>query len=117
MYFYRYSKGVVDISALYEGVQDLLIGHVGNFLDRIKTIGGIKTKIKFNHELYRIIEDDNCMVMVNHGASIVWHIPHKDMAHTEIFITEYEHEKLTKIFNYLYPQLEAGDDTILKLKL
>jgi len=117
MYLYKYRKDTVDLSALYEGVQDLLIGHIGNFLDRTRVIGGIKTKIKFDHSIYTIMKDDNCKVITNHGASKVWQVPQKSMAHTEIFITEYSYEKIRTIFNYLYPQLEPGDDEILKLKL
>lgn len=117
MYLYKYRRDTVDLSALYEGVQDLLIGHVGNFLDRTRTIGGIKTKIKFDHSIYTIMADDNCKIITNHGASKVWFVPEKSMAHSEIFITEYSAEKIEHIFNYLYPQLEPGDDQILRLKL
>jgi len=57
--FFRRTNERIDLSNLYEGVQDLLTGHAGNFLDKTTTKGGVKRKIKFNHDLYKIFDDDN----------------------------------------------------------
>ena len=112
--FFRKHKGRIDLSNLYEGSQDLLGGTAGNFLDKVKR----GKKLKFNHEHYKVLADDNTDIIVNHGASKIFHVPFEEMCRTEIFFTLYDHDKWEYIFKYLYPDLEIGiNDDELKLKL
>ena len=104
--FFRKRKGTVDLSALYEGPQDLLQGKVGNTLDKIVTQGGFKTKVKFNHDKYKIFHDDDCDTMANHGASTVLY---SDKPHLEIFVSEYKHSHIGFLMNTLHPGLMLGD--------
>lgn len=111
--FFRKHQGRVDLSNLYEGSQDLLGGTAGNFLDKIRK----REKMKFNHSHYQIIADDNTDILVNHGASRIYHVPFKEMCRTEIFFTKYTHDKWEYIFKYLYPDAIIGDEDELRLKL
>lgn len=104
--FFRKRKGTVDLSALYEGPQDLLQGKVGNTLDRVVTQGGFKTKVKYNHNRYKIFDDDDCDTMANHGASTVLY---SDKPHLEIFVSEYQHKHIGFLMNTLHPGLTLGD--------
>lgn len=65
----------VDLSALYEGVQDLLIGHVGLFYD------------KMPGHLYQILYDDSSDYVAGHDGSRVFLDPTNPR--TEVYIQPY----------------------------
>lgn len=97
----------VDLTALIEGVQDILAGNVGSFLDKTKQVEGTKHKIKFNHNLYKIIPDDNWRVIKNLGSSTVLLDPQNPR--TEIYISEFSLEIWSRVFKELHPEVKIGD--------
>lgn len=74
--FYSNENKVVDQSALYEGVQDVLTGKSGVF----KNIPG---------GLYQIIYDDNVRFIGSHDGSRYIYSPSEE-PHTEVIITEFK---------------------------
>lgn len=104
---FRKRKGTVDLSNLYEAIQDLLNGHAGNFLDKHRMVEGEKIKQKYDHERYRILEDDDCKTIACHGASTVIYVP--DNPRLEIFITEFKLEQIAFLMKTLHPGLELSN--------
>jgi len=72
-WFFTNNLGVVDLSALYEGVQDVLCGKAG---------------INFPPEVYKIIADDNIRYIGSHDGSRVIYSP--TSAYTEIWLTPFK---------------------------
>jgi len=94
-HFYINHNRKVDISNLVQGTHDLLIGSAGNFL-------GTKAK-PFDHNLYKIIHDDNKDYMKNLGSTVVFF--DKGNPRTDIFITEFSLRKWGQIHSILHPGL------------
>ena len=57
--FYMSRNTVVDLSALYEGVQDVLTGNAGVYQNTVAS------------RLYQIIADDSCRFIIGHDGSRV----------------------------------------------
>jgi hypothetical protein len=104
---FRKHRGTVDLSNLYEAPQDLLAGHAGNFLDTFRSRDGIREKVKFPHESYKILDDDNCNIICGHGASTVIYVPNNPRL--EIFISEFKLEQTAFLLKNLHPGLELSN--------
>lgn len=104
---FRKHRGTVDLSNLYEAPQDLLAGNAGRFLDKIRIRDGIKEKQPYNHERYKILDDDNCKIICGHGASTVIYVPSNPRL--EIFISEYKLEHTAFLLKNLHPNLELSN--------
>lgn len=66
----------VDLSALYEGVQDVLSGNAGVLKDRV------------SKSVYQIIEDDSVRYIASHDGSRYLYLP-VEQPRTEIILTEF----------------------------
>lgn len=106
-FFFRGTRGRVDISNLLESPQDVLAGNAGKFLNKVKIVNGKKTVIEYDHNSYKILADDNCDVLVNHGATRVFYSPSNP--HTEIFISPFTDDMTGKVFSICHPGMEIGD--------
>jgi len=72
-WFFMGTQGIVDGSALYEGVQDVLCGKAG---------------INFPPQVYQIIADDNTRYIGSHDGSRFIYSPTNP--HTELWLTPYK---------------------------
>lgn len=72
-WFYMGTQGIVDLSALYEGIQDVLCG---------------KSGINFPPQVYQIIADDNIRYIGSHDGSRTCYDPINPR--TELWLTPYK---------------------------
>jgi hypothetical protein len=103
---FRKHKGIVDLSALYEALQDLLIGKIGSSLDRHLKSG----TFKFNPDRIKILKDDNCTIIRNHGASNVYYTTGKP--YVAIFISTFKPENTGKVMELHHPGLMLTADEV-----
>lgn len=104
---FRKRRGTVDLSNLYEAIQDLLNGHGGGFLNKFKVRQGRKTKVPYDHTRYQVLEDDDCKTIACHGASTVIYVPKNPRL--EIFISEFKLEQIAFLLKNLHPGLELSN--------
>ncbi len=97
---------VIDLSNLYEAPQDVLQGKAGNFLDMVKTIKGIRHIVKYDHDRYKILAEDSHQYITSHGASHIFYDPLNPR--TEIYISEFNLQKLFEVFKLIHPDQEIG---------
>jgi len=74
--FYSNEDKIVDLSALYEGVQDVLAGNAG-------------IKIKIPDYMYQIIMDDNTRFIGSHDGSRYIYLP-SEQPRTEVTLTDFK---------------------------
>jgi hypothetical protein len=99
--FFMKRQGTIDLSNMYEAPQDLLGANTG--------IESKLPKNLKNGDLYRILFDDSSDIIVNHGASRVFHDPANPR--TEIFISEFTNQKWQEVFKIWHGDAKVGDDT------
>jgi hypothetical protein len=104
--FFKRTTGAADISNLLESVQDVLSGRPGGFLDKTKTVKGKKYRVKFNHDTYKIIEDDNYNIIKDLGSSTVFFDPKNPRV--EVFITSFSMGIWADAFRMKHPGAEIG---------
>lgn len=75
--FYSRENKVVDLSALYEGVQDVLTGKSGVYKDSIPS------------NVYQIIQDDSVRFIGSHDGSRYIYLPAEE-PRTEVILTEFK---------------------------
>lgn len=107
----------VDISNLIEAPQDVLAGNAGNFMDSVRTVSGVKHKVPYNHDTYRILADDNKDIVKNLGGSTILYDPR--YPRTEIFITSFDFANWKKTMDILHPglKLNTSDEEAPQLNL
>jgi hypothetical protein len=76
--FYTNENRVIDLSALYEGVQDVLTGRSGVLKDSVPG------------HLYQILEDDSVRFIGSHDGSRLLYLP-AEPPRTEITITDFKY--------------------------
>lgn len=104
--FFRKRSGIIDLSNLIEAPQDVLAGNAGNFLDHKRKIDGKPVTVKYNHELYQILSDDNKDIVKCLAGSIILYDPGEPR--TEIFISSFDLEKWGQIMRLIHPNLSVG---------